>query len=220
MRKMLVATLVLCLASAVANATVTWNATYLGSYPVQDGGANVDAWNLSFSSDSDLISGVAFDLFQPGYQIGWPPPAVPPGQPPTTTPTPDLAQYLSVVAADCHFNVDAADFVPAITTPAETNDMSFGLNLSGEVEGIGGLTVESGLSLAVSGQTLDLANLAWLSGTVSAITDVPVGNPIAYALIGEKAGFEYEFWFYVPEPASMTMLGVGAVAMFLRRRRS
>ena len=221
MRKMLVATIVVGLVAAAANATVTWTATSLGSFAVQDGAANVDAWNLSFHSDTFPISGGAFDLLLPGYQFGWPDPPAPPTLPDTLTPTWDLGQFVMVPSADCHFNVLSADFVPAIVAPAETNDFSFGLNTAGDSEGIGTLTMQSGFSLAAAGATVDLANLAWLrSDGVTGITDEAQGNPIAYALIGDTNGDEYEFWFYVPEPASMTMLGLGAVAMFLRRRRS
>jgi hypothetical protein len=222
MRKMLVATIVVGLVAAAANATVTWTATYNGLYDVQDGAKSVNSWNLSFSSDSSVISGGQFDLLLPGYQMGWPDPPAPPTLPDTLTPTWDLGQYVMVPSADCHFNVLSADFVPAIVSPAETNDFSFGPNSAGDSEGLGTLTMQSGFSLTAAAATLDLVNLAWLTTDgVVGITDVPQGNPIAYALIGEKTGgLEYEFWFYVPEPASMTMLGLGAVAMFLRRRRS
>ena len=223
MRKMLVATIVVGLVAAAANATVTWTATSLGSFAVQDGAANVDAWNLSFNSDIYPISGGAFDLLLPGYQMGWPDPPAPPPGPDTLTPTWDMAQYVMVPSADCHFNVLLADFVPTIVAPAETNDFSFGLNSNGDSEGLGTLTMQSGFSLTAVATTVDLANLAWLTTDgVVGITDVAQvqGSPIAYALIGDTNGDEYKFWFYVPEPASMTMLGLGAVAMFLRRRRS
>ena len=79
MRKMLVAIVVVALVAAAANAAITYTATYLGTAPVQDGGATVDTWNLTFRSDGAPIAGGAFDLIEPGYQFGWP--ANPPHRP-------------------------------------------------------------------------------------------------------------------------------------------
>ena len=150
MKRVFVATLVLCLAAAAANATVTWTATSLGTAAVQDGADNVDVWNLSFTSDNDLITGVAFDLLEPGYQLGAP--ANPPLQPaPTLSPTLDIADYFSAALkpADCHFNLYAADFTPAIVAPVESNDFMFGTFSSGWSEGLGTMSVQSGIALSL-----------------------------------------------------------------------
>ena len=99
--------------------------------------------------------------------------------------------------------------------------MSGGTNGLGEVEGLGALGGEAGIATGAAGPTLDLANLAWLTSVgVTGITGVPGGTHLAHAIIGDSDGAEVTFDFYIPEPASMTMLGLGAVAMFLRRRRA
>jgi len=211
MRKMLVTTMVVGLVAAAANATVTYTLTPVGSVAVQNGAATVNVWELSFTSDSDLIAGVDLSMSDPAYQIGAP--ANPPFQPsPYLTPTMTEAGALtpaSLIPGDTHFLLQSADFAPAITAPTETNDFSFGPQPTWS-EGLGTITVSSGLALGVQAQTVDLLSVALLPGSTTTV----------FAAVGEKSGAEYEFQIFIPEPATMTMLGLGSLAMFLRRRRS
>jgi len=211
MRKMLVATVVVGLVAAAANATVTHTLTPVGSVAVQNGGASVNVWEVSFTSDVDLVAGVVLSLSDPAYQIGAPP--SPPLMPnPFLTPTMTEAASLSpasLIPGDTHFLLQSADFVPAIAPPTETNDFSFGAQPTWS-EGLGMLSVESGLALSAQADTVNLLSVALLPGQTTTVD----------ALIGEKGGLEYQFYIFIPEPATMTMLGVGAVVMFLRRRRS
>ncbi len=210
MRKMLIVAVVVGLVAVAANATVTYTVTPVGSVAVQNGGATVNVWEVSFSSDDSLVAGIILSMSDPAYQIGAP------GSPPFgdfLTPTMTGAGMLTpaaLIPGDTHFLLQSADFAPAIASPAETNDFSFGAQPTWS-EGLGVLSVESGLSLSAQAQTVNMLSVALLPGQTTWVS----------ALVGEKDGTESpQFNIFIPEPATMTMLGVGAVAMFLRRRRS
>ena len=207
--KRYVISVMLLLFVATAGGTITMQTTYNGQFPVQSGAAFVDSWTISFTSDSDLIVGFSAELSDPAYQIGAP--ASPPLQPmPYLTPTLTEASNLSIPMADTHFLPAAADFVPAVTAPAESNDFSFGVATSGWSEGEGPLWAESGISLDAQAFSLDLINLALL----------PSQSSVLHAVVGEKTGLTYEFfWAPAPEPGTISLLAVGALAVIRRRRR-
>jgi len=196
------------LLATTAGATITMQTTYNGQFPVQSGAAVVDSWTISFTSDSDLIAGFSAELSGPAYQIGSP--ASPPLQPtPFLTPTLSEAGFLPIPQADTCFLLAAADFVPAVTPPGESNDFAFGAQASGWSEGVGLLWAESGIALETQAASLDVINLALL----------PEQSPVLHVVIGERSGATYEF-FWAPEPGTLWLLAAGAMAVIRRRRGS
>ena len=209
MRKMLVATVVVGLVAAAANATVTYTLTLVGSVAVQNGDETVNVWEVSFTSDSVPIAGLGLSMSDPAYQIGVPA-SFP--SPPFLTPTMAEAGLItpaSLIPGDTHFLLQTTDFSPAIAPPTETNDFIFGPQPTWS-EGLGVLSVESGLALSAQALTVNMLSVALLPGDTTWV----------FAEVGDTAGDSDTFEIFIPEPATMTMLGVGAVAMFLRRRRS
>jgi len=196
-----------------AHATVEVTQTYLGTASAL--GGELEVWNITFTSDGDLITGVFFDWPGPVYQLGAP--AEPPLFPfPFYTPTVTEAGGLPDPTIDTHFNLEQADFVPAIVPPTETNDFSFGISGSGWTEGLGSLSVQAGVATQAAAPTLDLVNLAVLGSLGGHISRSGFGPLVA--IIGEKSGAEYEFYL-IPEPAALSLLCLGGLAALLRRRR-
>ena len=189
MKRILPLVVIVVVSAGSAYATVELSVDRVGNFEAQNGGTLVEVYRLTFFSDSDLISGFSFSLTG-GYQIGAP--ASPPFQPnPFLTPTVTEAASLPAVlrAADTHFLLRSAAFVPAITSPTETNDFGFGAQPSWS-EGIGGLTVQSGLALSAQARCVTLVNIA----------AVDVEDVAFYGTVGEKGGAAYSlmlpfFWW-------------------------
>ena len=215
MRRILLCWMVVGLASSAADAEVTATVTDLGVAFVQQGAALVHVWNITFTSDDDLIAGVFFDWPGPTYQMGAAP--VFPYMPyPFHTPTLTEAGYLPDPLIDTHFNLELADFVPTIMPPTEINDFQYGRQPNWS-EGLGSLSVQADLSVSAQAPTVDLVNLALPLPTLLApwLGRNPVGPLVA--IIREKSGAEYEFYL-IPEPATLSLLCLGALAVVRRRR--
>ena len=190
-------------------------------------GTSLDTYqvNLNALDPNDAISAVEVQ-FRPApgqqgcglYQIGWytPPPPIP-----ITTYTPDrnMSQYLANELCDSHFlmpddpNLWAGYWSDGNANPSEDNDLSYGINGSGEYEGLGTFLQVTAFLTPIR-NPLPLAHIA-----------VPAGCKAEFA--GEISNATGSFFSFldpaipipIPEPATVGLLVLGGLGVLSRKRR-
>jgi MYXO-CTERM domain-containing protein len=237
MKKILAATLVLGIAAMVANAavTVTWTKTATVTLTVAPGVLKgIDVWTFSATSTGDpnqKISGYQLFLKGPAFQVLK---AEDTDEDEvmdlfTKTPTLDGAAVLTTAQrnADTHFLNTNADYLSTPTAPDETNDHGLGTTGTNPQKwfGHGADTIDVGL--AVDTQDRSFVGVCALNTEKQALTlsffqlGMDAGTNILTAFAGswgEVGAGPVTQKFYIPEPATLTLLGLGGLALIRRRR--
>jgi hypothetical protein len=235
MKKILAVVMVLGIAAVVANAgiAVTWSKT--GTYTVASstGTFTVDQYKITASTD-DGSKITAFSTYGKGplvqatkWEVGedeeWG------TSDDVYTPTPTMNNQLSTNRdADTHFLFSDDQLINA-TAPAETNDMSKGYTgvSTRRAWGLGTNTLvdpndpnskyshvsyrsDSALVLAVAAPSVTWFQFDIIAGTY-ANTDWCVYGGATNGVIAKD--------FYIPEPATLSLIGLGGLALLRRRKR-
>ena len=238
MKRVYAISLALSLCAAIAQASPAMNVTITktGTYTPTGitGGLSVDVYNINLSvTEGEKIGGVDLTIGTLAYEwfgVG------PDGSDPfqieyqtgsgktlahNMTPTPEACVaylydgtggYDNQIAMDTHFMVEGlAGWLPAISSPTETNDRTLGQYTDDPASkyGLGDLYIAAPCPTGDEQSSLDIAQVAVLEGT-TVYMRLQVSN--ADGMIGWS-------WLpnLIPEPATMTLLGLGAIALLRRR---
>ena len=227
MRRTFAVLMVVGLFAAAAPAAMTYTATYTGSHDVA--GVTVDMYTVTLDAGTGRVMGSliltagtmaelgASNPFQVWYSYRQtaPPPAK---NVDLKTPTADdIAGWgLSYEQTDTHLlPTGIASWAPVVVAPAEDNDASIvdpGYDPGGNKLGAGSLTVQTSVPVSLRTQTLELLQ----AGVIHTSEGVWVKSLSAddYGLVTEL----HIFLPPIPEPATLSLLGLGALALFRRRR--
>ena len=238
MKKILAATLVLGICAMVAQAAPAMNITITktGTYTPTGitGGATVDVYTFHIAvTEGEEIGGVdltigtlAYEWFGVGDANGSDPFQIEyqTGSGKTLahnmTPTPETCVaylydgtggYDNQIAMDTHFLVEGlTGWLPAISAPTETNDRTLGSYTDdpASLYGKGDLYIAAPCPTGDEEASLDFAQVAVLQGT-TVWARMQVSN--TDGMIG------WSWNGIIPEPATMTLLGLGALALIRRR---
>ena len=234
MSRLLLSLVVVCAFAVVAQAAISHTVEFIGSVEVT--GGTVDVYQVSFDAGvGRTIGAVVLDVgvaanddpndpdpnFADPYQVWYkyhrtvPPPHV---DLDVMTPTADdIAGWGEPYEnTDTHFlPTGMADWSPVVTDPTESNDGTIAdmpYSPGGYKEGLGSLSVAISVPVLVRTQEMDMIQVGvYRTSTVA---------PIVYCKAGsaDDLGMVTRETFPIPEPATLTVLVLGALGLIRRRR--
>ncbi len=242
MKRILAVTMVLGIAAMVANAgiAVTWSKVATYGVTSTTGTFTVERYQITASTDDgSKISAVTTYGKGPLVQNGaWShtqlfddngDPFDPPQYNDVYTPTPTMNTQTTGTAknADTHFLFSDTQLT-TVVAPEETNDLSKGTTSSAtRAWGLGTNTLVDPNNPSGPYSNVSYRSVAALKTEVQATSvtwfqfDIIAGTfaNSNWAVYGGATNGVVETDFYIPEPATLSLIGLGGLAMLRRRRR-
>jgi hypothetical protein len=243
MNRAFVSLVVVCAFAAAAPAAITHSITLLGTYTLGIGTTpTIDVYKVGFACDDPnrvigaLVLGVGSVAGDPCYAQGIPVDPNDPndyddafnaawrvgGKTPVTmlTPTrddantwltpPDTSKCYETDSSFLPPNIGSSVYWPTSTlSPTETNDASIYYTGNDDyVAGVGWLAVAKAVPVALRTNAMDAIMVGVIQGDTVYV----------YTGSADDLGMTTKERFLVPEPATLTLLGLGALCLIRRRR--